>query len=287
MNRREFLKRTFQAAGLAGLYSLGAGAIEEAIARGIMPAIATLGGTGSGDATNTNFLTWDKTTETGWGDTANVFICVAQNTSAGGNETGEGGGLSGLNLVLTQSGNIAGMSGGARAFDGGDDYMQVTTAHINNFLAKDNPVFCLIHEFDTWSQTEPDQGITRFVVEAAADNCLSVIANNRYVRADFADGAVDNFTDYTVDAMPVTGTVLVYAESDGSNIKCGWDTVRRGSWDDIPTNRKSIKTKAITWAGLSFTEQTFMLSATVTTNMPAFNWHYTVFASKTLAQIGA
>jgi len=287
MNRREFLKRTAKLAGLAGIYSLGAGAVQEAVAYGILPSIAALGGS-SGGAVNTNFLTWDKTTLTGWGDSTNVYINLPRNTSAGGDDTGYGI-FSGGDLVFVESGNLAGASGTplTRAFDGSDDYMQSTAAFNNNFMAKDNPVFVMIHEFDTWAETEADQGITRLAADAGGNDVLYVIANNRLVRADFADGGVDHYTDYTTDAMPTTGTVIVYVEDDGANIKCGWHTERVGSWDDIPANQKSIKAQAISWAGLTFNNQTFILCSSVSTHYPAMKWHYTVFATKTLAQISA
>ena len=120
--RREFLKRVFQIGGLAALYSLGA--VESAESIGLL-AGTTTGPTGS-------WATWDETDESGWGDSANVFITLFENTSAGGNETGQGGGLSGADLVLTQSGNVAGATGSppTRAFVT-DDRFQGTQIAFN------------------------------------------------------------------------------------------------------------------------------------------------------------
>jgi len=58
-----------------------------------------------------------------------TYICFFENTSAGGNETGRGGGLAGADLVLTQAGNIAGAIGSPpnRQLDGSDDYFSFTS----------------------------------------------------------------------------------------------------------------------------------------------------------------
>ncbi len=81
------------------------------------------------------WTTWDESSE----DTLSVdqdgdgvedtCICFFENTSAGGDETGRGRGLSGADLVLAQAGNIAGASGSPpyRAIDGSNDYFSFTT----------------------------------------------------------------------------------------------------------------------------------------------------------------
>ncbi len=113
MNRREFLKRTFQIAGVAGLYSLGAGAIEEAIATGIMPALAAgrklapVVPTSAG-GTNLSWSTWDESTENGWGN-PDVHICVYTG-AAGANDFGQGL-VTGAGLTHTQVGTVDAYSG--------------------------------------------------------------------------------------------------------------------------------------------------------------------------------
>ena len=270
------------AACLAAIVILNLGTAENAGAWGLLPALVS----GGGGATNTNFLTWDEL-ETGWGDLLNTNICNAENGVSGGDE-GSLGVVSGADLVHIESGNIPGASGSplTRALDGTDDYWVVTTTFIDTFLAFDNPVFSIIIKVDTWEQYEADQAIIRYMADAGGNNGIYCVANSGgQIRVDFADGGTDTYTDYTTDPMPKTGAVYIYVESDGANIKCGWDTVRRGSWDEISANQKSIKAKAITWAGVSFSEQRFILGCPVSTNYPKCNWHYTIHSKKTLEQI--
>jgi len=70
---------------------------------------------------------WDETSESGLASD-DTFVCFFENPSAGGDETGQGGGLTGSDLVLTQSGNVAGATGSppSRQLDGTDDYFSGT-----------------------------------------------------------------------------------------------------------------------------------------------------------------
>jgi hypothetical protein len=59
------------------------------------------GSSGMGGSKNTAWLNWDEISESGWGDSANTFICLFDGS---GNETGIGGGLAGTDLILTNYG---------------------------------------------------------------------------------------------------------------------------------------------------------------------------------------
>lgn len=251
---------------------------SEAFAWGVLPSVVMGGG-----ATSSSLLTWDGTKNGNW-DTANVFVGVAENTSAGGNETGYGI-FSGSDLVLTQSGNIAGMSGGVRAFDGTNDYLSATTAFVDYFLAKDAPVFCIVHKVDTWSTYENDQGIMNFAVDGGGTNRLYVIAGTTgYISARWSDGGVDHVLN-TFDPIPATGTVYLYIESDGTTIKVGWDTEIRKNWSEIASTQKATKAANITWNGLSFGLVEDILGTGLSTHDAAFNWWWTVVSTQTLEQM--
>lgn len=64
---------------------------------------------------------------------ASTFVCEFLGGSSA-NETGVGGGLTGADLVLTQSGSIAASSSGYRAMDGSDDYFSATATFAANFF---------------------------------------------------------------------------------------------------------------------------------------------------------
>jgi len=252
----------------------------QAFAWGVLPSVIMGGG-----STNGNLLTWDGTKNGNW-NTGAVYVGVAENTSAGGNETGYGI-FSGSDLVLTQSGNIAGMSGGVRAFDGTNDYLSATTAFADYFLAKDAPVFCIVHKVDTWSTYENDQGIIDFDVDGGGTNRLYVVATGTtgYMRALWSDAATADVALNVFEAFPATGTFYIYLESDGSTLKAGWDTEIRGSWNDIPSTRKATATKILTWAGLSFGVVRDIMGSGSSTQDAAFNWWWTVVSTQTLEQM--
>lgn len=74
LTRREFLRKAYQIGGLVGLYSLGAGAVEEARAIGILPAIMG-SGTAPGETTS-NLLIHSNTTN---GSTTFVDSGIGEN----------------------------------------------------------------------------------------------------------------------------------------------------------------------------------------------------------------
>ena len=66
---------------------------------------------GGGSSAAPSWSTWNELSESGLADD-DTFVVMLEQTGAGGNETGQGGGLSGANLVLTDaSANIAGATG--------------------------------------------------------------------------------------------------------------------------------------------------------------------------------
>jgi hypothetical protein len=104
------------------------------------------------------WLNWDETSEDGCA-TDDIFCCMMSNTSAGGDETGQGGSMSGSNLVLTQSGNLAGATGTppTRVFDGSDDYLTATTALLDAMIANANKTWTIILKVDNLTFTNSDR----------------------------------------------------------------------------------------------------------------------------------
>jgi len=63
------------------------------------------------------------------------YVCETNNVAAGGNETGVGGGLTGEDLVLTQTGTLPGAIGGWRTVtDRAVMSLQATATFLNTFL---------------------------------------------------------------------------------------------------------------------------------------------------------
>lgn len=100
--RREFLRDCYKIGGYAALVSLGSGAINDALGYGLLPAIS--------GRSSTSWSGWDELSEAGLAS-SDTFVAMEENINAGGNETGNGGGLIGTNLALTDVGSVDGASG--------------------------------------------------------------------------------------------------------------------------------------------------------------------------------
>ena len=280
INRREFLKRAYQIGGLAGLYAMGGqNLINEALAKSTFI---------SGHVSGGSYANWNETDEAGWGDSVNVNICLAQATTVA-NEISQGV-LTGANLIYTQNGAIAGGDGTKRPFDGVNDMMSATNVFANTFLSFDDPTFLIIHKLDTVNKNSYDTGVnyidctgntemlhTKIQFNNDGDNTLGIL---------WKDAGAYAANTETVDVIPLTGIVYIYQQANAGKIQAGWDTVKRTAWADIPAGQKLSVTATLTWAGVDFDTNRYVVGG-LGTAKPAWNWHYSIFAKKTLEQISA
>ncbi|MBU1307886.1 MAG: hypothetical protein KKF33_20470, partial [Alphaproteobacteria bacterium] len=169
-----------------------------------------------------------------------------ENTSAGGNETGQGAGLSGADLVFTQAGNLAGATGTPpkRVFDGGDDYGTVTAAMLDTILNNVGDAWTLV-----WKVNAATTGY-RFLMAiaqdagAAADYYLTVGKDNSAtdkMRVTVKDALGEEALN-TVAATPTTGDVYfaVWAVGGGQPLRFGWCITKPTKWSDFGANNRVI-----------------------------------------------
>ncbi|MDD5006838.1 MAG: hypothetical protein PHC68_00380 [Syntrophorhabdaceae bacterium] len=228
-------------------------------------------------------LTWDQTQAGNW-NPANVNTCVAGG-GAGVSENSYGV-MSGVNLTYTQVGNIAGVSGGKRALDGSDDCFTVTTAFVDNFLAKDNCVVSIIHKIDTFANAGTDNvTLLDLCADASGNNRIRVFTSSGRLKADFADGGTD-YWPFPADTIPTTGTLYIYVATTTTEVKIGWHTALVGGWGEIPAGQQASVAHVCTWAGVSFTQGLGLVGATTGGLTPMqCSWYWTIIADQTLEQM--
>ena len=263
LERREFLKKAYRIGGMAALYSLGA--VEEAMSWGVLPAVVSK---------TVSWADWDETAEIGLA-TEDTFVCLMENKVSGGNETGQGGGLSGADLVLTQNGNVAGASGSPpkRAFDNADDNMIWTDTAMQNWFGGDT--FTLIEKVDTYAdvtETEPNiwaDGAEYCYVSVEAGSGLTIL---------YKDGTTtSNAVVITANNVPTTGTVYFYIWADGIDVRWGFSTTKANKLSDIAAGDRALLNIALDFTPASINGTGYAVSAGA--RRSDMNVHYIV-ASK-------
>ena len=244
MDRREFLKKAFQVGGMAALYNLGV-TLEQANAWGVMP-MSVMDPAAGGPY----WHNWDEQSEdTLFVDqdedgTEDLFVVFGE----GGNstdETGRGAGLSGADLVWSQSGAMAG-NGSYRTLDGSDDYFSVTS----NFrdILDNLTQYGIIFKMEDWNPGVDYEALIRWASEV-----IFRVDNARKLTATI-DGTI---VGTTTNALPTSGVVYCYLGCDGSDTMVGFTTSGSGTGgqptkkSDFAANDRALKGSAIAMPNLS------------------------------------
>lgn len=145
INRRVFLKNVFRIGGIAAIFRLGGSKlIDECFAGNYFISGHGVGGGGEG-------VSWDDWDEEEEGTLASsdTYVCLFENPIAGGNEVGQGGGLSENSRTLVEYGNAPGVPGAtgsppSRLLDGLSDWFFSNDTWFNPFFAGQTKYFlCL------------------------------------------------------------------------------------------------------------------------------------------------
>ena len=194
-----------------------------------------------------------------WQADSNTAVWNMSNTLAGGDETGSGGGLTGVDLVLTEQGTLAGASGGYRLFDGTDDGLSWTQAGADALLLNQTAWSIIVKTEDITGAQNNDfwveivnvgvgQGIQVYAGITAGGFMTGWIGGN--------GGAVINGN--TGNVFPSTGKLYAVVCSNagaGSGVKtlCGWTTTK-------PTKRSDFTAgNVITAAGATLFDSSLAL----------------------------
>jgi len=253
MDRRNFLKKAFQIGGLVGLYSLGAGAVKEAMAVGILPAVV-----GSGGAAAITWANWDELSQDSIAS-AETFCCFMDDPTIGNDDFGVGGGLTGANLQLTEVGNVAGATGTPPS-----RYKNATTQYFTLLSAVPD----LITGGGNWSVIVKSKLIagktnsTPWSFVGAADHTYAMFSAEGPGRVQFRcqkDG-VNPMDVLSTDAMTIDSTVNYTAMwYDGTYIRGGFidsgsptPNTKPTKWSDFNANDRGSVTATINWTAGDF-----------------------------------
>uniref|UniRef100_A0A6M3XLC0 Uncharacterized protein n=1 Tax=viral metagenome TaxID=1070528 RepID=A0A6M3XLC0_9ZZZZ len=219
LDRREFLKKAAKMAGggafgLAAMHSFGMGAVKDAMGCGILPAVV-----GSGSANR--WPTWNESNEVGLAS-PNTLVWLFENTNASENETGQGGGLSGVNLVLTQSGSVPGATGSPpyrQLTEGSSQFFTPTVAALNALLLGQDQ-WTIIVKMNTHSSD------TDFVWDLRTDSGVNARIAANILAAREITFSVNGENLTTTDKTLATGDLWVAMwRKNGAN-KGGFATTR-------------------------------------------------------------
>ena len=226
--RREFLINCYRIGGFAAIASLGMGAVEDARGWGILPAVVSGGG-----SVNTSWADWDETTEEGWkGSLPNTFICLFENTVAGGDETGQGSSVSGADLVLSQAGSVPSATGSppTRALD--TNYWFTFTDTLAQIMC--SSTWTIIEK---WNTVDDGEGCFFRIVEGVNDGILQLTGNNGIMSAAWDAGSCAA----TATGAPKTGDTWYAIQADGvHNVTLAWDTSKITDFGKIAAAQKSV-----------------------------------------------
>ena len=187
---------------------------------------------------------WAETDESGWGD-ADTYISLFENTSAGGNETGQGGGLSGVDLVLTQIGNVAGATGSppTRALDGTSNGFTPANAIANLLDSSTGGWTFLVKVKDFEDDAVTAQNIIHS--DDGANLSIKIQKNtaNKLVFEVLSYDPVDwELQATTTDDVPSTGDLWIALWYDGTVFNGGFTTTKPTKWSDFAAGKRVTDT---------------------------------------------
>jgi len=257
-NRREFLSKAFRIGGLTALYVLGAGAVKDASALGILPSVIS----DEVVSSPTTWSAWLGKDQEGWGDSANVNICQFDDPDATDDEISSGGGLAGADLTLTEAGGVVGSAVDGSGFTyrqitNADDRFAPTDAYLDLFTG---PSFTQIFKF---GNLETHHAATLDVITAGVDSAaqnfsLKIFTNDTLM-------FTYNISYYTTALIPgvLTGNIWIAVwRRIGGTIKFGFATaggtgahgqpIKESEFDEVKDTGQASSPTAGAWTDNNF-----------------------------------
>jgi len=181
---------------------------------------------------------WDELSESGLASD-DIFVCLMSNVNAGGDETGEGGGLTGADLVLTEAGTLAGATGAppTRDFDGTDDVLSMTTAAADALFGNANNTWTIILKVTNLDLVTQDI-FWKFDNSGATENIYCIQQADKI--PDFTieqDNVIEIETE--TDALQAATTYYICLWTDGTVARCGYSTTKPTKWSDFAAGKRS------------------------------------------------
>lgn len=186
-------------------------------------------------STVADWSTWDETSEVGLA-TADTFAMLFENTSVAGNETGVGGGLTGADLVWTQSGALAGATGSppCRQFDGSDDLGTFTATWFDTFFRNRAPWTFVLKV----NGTAAVDGFMLCYNSTSSNASIKMVIEANKLVVGTRDTGVD-YIGSPADSVPTTGDVYLFAAmSAAGRLVAGWSTSKPTDYTAITSTQR-------------------------------------------------
>jgi len=182
--------------------------------------------------TTVSWADWDEASESGLAS-ADTFVCLMENVSAGGNETGEGGGLTGSDLILTQVNNIPGVSGGFRQLTSGSQQRFDWTAAALNSLIKDQSEWTIVMKCkNLTNMTSSNRPIIQWRVGSTFLDITSDSVGTGKIRFLY------NTSDVTsTDVVPSSGNIYFCIWRKAGAVKAGFIATRPTNESDFAASK--------------------------------------------------
>ena len=253
MNRREFINNVFKMGGFFALCSMGL--TKEARSWGILPAVV-----GSGGVTP-SWTTWDETSKAGLAND-NTFVVMMENVNLGGNETGQGGGLTGADLVFIDFDNMPGATGSPpyRTTVDSAQGSQWTLNALNTLI--NGPDWTLIWKFNN-TITASHRAFCYLGGAGASSHIFYVYY---YSNDDLTFSLEINDTPRVttfIDAGISTGLKWIAIWSEGAVLRVGQSTVRPTKLSDFDVVTNFGAGTGDTSGGSFLTDTNFWMSSVV------------------------
>jgi hypothetical protein len=153
-----------------------------------------------------------------WLPSANIFVVNFTSPNAGDDETGDGCGLAGANLVFTDVGTVAGAVGGCRALDGTNDGFIPTEAWFNGIFAGQTNYFLGIEMVVGAGYDDLDT----FVDFQDTDVNLKMLINSDKLRVTLVDTENGSEARDSTDDITTAQKIWVCCFCDGTTSYAGW-----------------------------------------------------------------
>lgn len=228
-----------------------------------------------------SYSAWDEASETTL-EASDTFVCIAENTVAGGNETAMGGGLEGADLVLTQAGTVAGVSGGFRTLDGINDRFRFTVNTAETLLSGKSR-WSVIEKFKTAAVVDTSGYYFRFW---ESDQSQVQAWHNGTAKMSFTMRDVDNANEAKTTTASLATSTEYYAflgcdgtKTRGAFMKAGEGAGLNGQpirWSNFPASQR------VTFVGIFDNIGSIDSDRFIGTNSTAFLnflWKYIVITS--------
>ena len=271
LDRREFLKRCYKIGGVAAIIGLGISAVEDAMGWGILPAVV---GGGGGVVSWAN---WDEKTQGGLAG-SDIYVCFGDASGAGDDDVGEGGGMTGANLVLVESGNIP-------AATGSPPYRQLTTASEQFYtptqtlcaLIKNQADYTIVIKILDWADVAT---ASPYILDWRGGATLRLNAGNTTQKLDFTyQGMAETAS---ANNIPSSGVVYLAVWRKNGAVKAAFKAVTRPTKESDFAAGDTVESTDDTQIAGDFSTSTSIFSVGGVAYWPTLKFHYIVIAKKAL-----